>query len=299
MVAPVPRSADADRPGRHGAGGHAGHGRRRARAYHGEPRADRHLRCSPRWERTPPPTSRSSPRSWTRVKPPPKRRSPAFARRFIRRTDRIEGSRPIMRRLLLTLLVLLGAALSVRADAPPPGDFQCYELKPRAFDPVPVTVTDRFGTLAYPARFPHRLCAPADQERRSGPRPSPDGIHARRDVWHHLGTTRGHPLRERHGRSDPSRPASRAHGDRPRGSSGRIAQRHRHAVLPRGALRRVAEVRDHRRCRGDGRARDRARGSGGAGSPLRTREREWRGPVGSGRYGRSPLLHDAVGILVR
>ena len=68
-----------------------------------------------------------------------------------------------MRRPLLTLLVLLGAALSVRADAPPPGDFQCYELKPRAFDPVPVTVTDRFGTLAYPARFPHRLCAPADQ----------------------------------------------------------------------------------------------------------------------------------------
>ena len=68
-----------------------------------------------------------------------------------------------MRRLPLTLLVLLGAALSVRADAPPPGDFQCYELKPRAFDPVPVTVTDRFGTLAYPARFPHRLCAPADQ----------------------------------------------------------------------------------------------------------------------------------------
>ncbi|HXJ33938.1 MAG TPA: hypothetical protein VMS22_07830, partial [Candidatus Eisenbacteria bacterium] len=38
--------------------------------------------------------------------------------------------------------------------------FQCYEVKPGDFPLVPVTVEDFFGTLAYPARSPHRFCAP-------------------------------------------------------------------------------------------------------------------------------------------
>jgi YVTN family beta-propeller protein/cysteine-rich repeat protein len=69
-----------------------------------------------------------------------------------------------MRRLHVFLLLLLSAVIPAGADAPPLGDFQCYELKPQAFEPVPVTVEDRFGTLVYPARFPHRLCAPANDE---------------------------------------------------------------------------------------------------------------------------------------
>ena len=69
-----------------------------------------------------------------------------------------------MRRAPLTFLILLSAALPAGAEVSPSGDFQCYELKPQAFDPVAVTVEDRFGTLVYPARFPHRLCAPAGDD---------------------------------------------------------------------------------------------------------------------------------------
>ncbi len=42
----------------------------------------------------------------------------------------------------------------------PLGRFQCYEVKPGEFPVAPVTVEDFFGTLAYPARSPHRFCAP-------------------------------------------------------------------------------------------------------------------------------------------
>ncbi len=66
-----------------------------------------------------------------------------------------------MRRTRLLLLILLGAAIPAAATPTVPGEFQCYEVKPADFDPVPIAVQDRFGTLAYPARFPHRLCAPA------------------------------------------------------------------------------------------------------------------------------------------
>jgi hypothetical protein len=41
--------------------------------------------------------------------------------------------------------------------------YQCYEIKPAAFTNAAVTIEDRFGTLSTRARFPHRLCAPADK----------------------------------------------------------------------------------------------------------------------------------------
>jgi YVTN family beta-propeller protein/cysteine-rich repeat protein len=66
-----------------------------------------------------------------------------------------------MHATLLTLPALLSAVVSAAAAPPLLDEFQCYEVKPAAFDAVPITIQDRFGTLAYPVRFPHRLCAPA------------------------------------------------------------------------------------------------------------------------------------------
>src|SRR4029453_19084305 len=60
----------------------------------------------------------------------------------------------------VVLVIVLSGVVSAAAALPSPGEFQCYELKSAAFDPVPITVQDRFGTLTYPVRFPHRLCAP-------------------------------------------------------------------------------------------------------------------------------------------
>jgi YVTN family beta-propeller protein/cysteine-rich repeat protein len=62
------------------------------------------------------------------------------------------------------LLSLLGAPVPAAAAPQPPGEFQCYELKPSNFSPVPITVQDRFGTLEYAARYPHRLCAPVGDD---------------------------------------------------------------------------------------------------------------------------------------
>ncbi len=76
--------------------------------------------------------------------------------------------------LLLTVL-----AAAVPAGATTRGDLQCYEVKPASFDPVPITVQDRFGTLAYLARFPHRLCAPAGAD--PGPDPHLMGYEADTD----------------------------------------------------------------------------------------------------------------------
>jgi hypothetical protein len=45
-----------------------------------------------------------------------------------------------------------------------PDHFVCYEVKPKAFTPIPnVSVVDHFGTHTATVRFPHRLCAPADK----------------------------------------------------------------------------------------------------------------------------------------
>jgi YVTN family beta-propeller protein/cysteine-rich repeat protein len=61
-------------------------------------------------------------------------------------------------------LVLVSALVASPAAPQPLGEFQCYELKPSNFSPVAVTVQDRFGTLTYPARYPHRLCAPVGDD---------------------------------------------------------------------------------------------------------------------------------------
>src|SRR4029453_18900668 len=68
--------------------------------------------------------------------------------------------RSSMRGAHVVLVIVLSGVISAAAALPSPGEFQCYELKSAAFDPVPITVQDRFGTLTYPVRFPHRLCAP-------------------------------------------------------------------------------------------------------------------------------------------
>jgi hypothetical protein len=45
--------------------------------------------------------------------------------------------------------------------APVINPFQCYEIKPKPFAPIPgVQVIDRFGAHVARVRFPHRLCAP-------------------------------------------------------------------------------------------------------------------------------------------
>jgi hypothetical protein len=44
-----------------------------------------------------------------------------------------------------------------------PGHFQCYEIKPAAFQARTVTSQDQFGTTSLPLRYPHRLCAPANK----------------------------------------------------------------------------------------------------------------------------------------
>ena len=102
------------------------------------------------------------------------------------------------------------------------------QLKPRALT-VPVTVTDR-RHARYPARFPHRLCAPADQ----GDDPGLDRHLMGYTSTRRLASSRDNAWSPGSGasRSIRSVPTASRAGDRPRGA-GRVAQRHRHAVLPR------------------------------------------------------------------
>src|SRR5262249_31384686 len=42
--------------------------------------------------------------------------------------------------------------------------YQCYEIKPATTGAATLTVQDRFTTMTETIRFPHRLCAPADED---------------------------------------------------------------------------------------------------------------------------------------
>jgi hypothetical protein len=42
--------------------------------------------------------------------------------------------------------------------------YQCYEIKPATTAAATLTVQDRFTTMTETIRFPHRLCAPADED---------------------------------------------------------------------------------------------------------------------------------------
>ncbi|MGH7893566.1 MAG: DUF7450 family protein, partial [Candidatus Binatia bacterium] len=42
--------------------------------------------------------------------------------------------------------------------------YQCYEIKPALTPAITVTVQDRFTSMTETVRFPHRLCAPADED---------------------------------------------------------------------------------------------------------------------------------------